>query len=190
MVLGIQVPEGVGWSDIKSLLKDIFIFFASFMVVGMFWNNHRRLFEYVEKINEKFIWRNLLFLFVLAIIPIFTKWIAQHPEATIPVAGYGIVFLLATLAASFLFSGAVPLFNSEAKKVMKMRRSSSYLAVIMIFAGIVLIIVGAFFFPEVAAWMFIGYPILMAAVNVWVDRWDMEKQDEKRRKMRGIRKNG
>jgi len=175
MVLGIRLPDGTGWADVKGLLKDIFVFLASFAVVGMFWDRHRKMFDYIDRVSDRLVWRNLLFLLVLALIPIFTRWVMLHPEKTVPVLGYGVVFLVANLASTFLFSAATPLFNEQARKVMEMRmQRHTYGFTAVMIVGIALIAAGAFFLPRLAAWLLVGFPILLALVYLWLEQPDIE----------------
>ncbi len=53
MVLELKAPEE---TDIKALLSKapIFIsYIASFIYVGIYWNNHHHLFQMTEKVNGK-----------------------------------------------------------------------------------------------------------------------------------------
>lgn len=98
MVLELKAPEG---TDLNSLLSKTPVFLsyiASFIYVGIYWNNHHHLFQITEKVNGKILWANLHLLFWLSLIPFTTSWIGEHYDAILPVIAYGVVLLLSAIA--------------------------------------------------------------------------------------------
>jgi uncharacterized membrane protein len=85
MVLEIPLPENFDLEHTIGLLKSTLIFFVSFFIVGWFWNKHHHLIDYMEILTNKIIWRNLLFLFFVALIPKFTELIIEHSNNCIVV---------------------------------------------------------------------------------------------------------
>lgn len=61
-------------SDYHQFLGSLLTFAISFFIVAGYWSDHRALFEKIEKINERLVFRNNCFLFSLVLIPVFTKW--------------------------------------------------------------------------------------------------------------------
>lgn len=99
LVLEITVPEipvGSPVSALPGLVFDqwheFFGFVLSFLVIGSYWVNHRRIFVHIEKHDRVLVWLNLLFLLMVAFIPFASSVFATYPDQ------FGIMFLSGTLA--------------------------------------------------------------------------------------------
>jgi len=98
MVLELKIPEG---SDLHALRPMVPVFLAyvlSFVIIGIYWNNHHHMFQATDRINGKVLWANLHLLFWLSLIPATTAWIGETSSAPVPTAVYGGVLLMAGLA--------------------------------------------------------------------------------------------
>ena len=104
MVLELQAPETAGWNSLLSKTPNFLSYIASFIYVGIYWNNHHHLFQITEKVNGKILWANLHLLFWLSLIPFTTSWIGEHYESTLPVSVYGAVLFLSAVAYLILQS--------------------------------------------------------------------------------------
>ena len=79
LVIEIKLPEInliEGTSFEKSLIialkekhSELSGFMLSFIVIGQFWSSHHRMFGYVENFDTGLIWRNLLMLFWIVLVP-------------------------------------------------------------------------------------------------------------------------
>lgn len=194
MVLNIEIPSSPSHDNVKTLLGAIFVFFISFMIVGTFWNQHRRLFENLKSINNKFMWRNLLFLFFLALVPVFTKWVTLEPDATIPVLSYGIMYLFVTLSYNFMVLGAVRLPKNyeipENEKIHGLKPQKVHFminAIIMCVLILVLTMI-SFYAPEVSAVLLMGFPLASAFFNLWFE-YDTRDRHRIRRRSKKHKKN-
>lgn len=98
MVLGLKVPEGASFNDLKQLLPNFLIYALSFLMVGIYWNNHHQLLRANKKITSGIMWSNLLLLFCLSLIPFFTNWFGQNHSASVATAAYGTVLLAAAIS--------------------------------------------------------------------------------------------
>lgn len=101
LVLEITVPEVPAGSPISVLPSlileqwhEFFGFVLSFLVIGSYWVNHRRIFVHIEKHDRGILWLNLLFLLMVAFIPFASSVFATYPDQ------FGIMFLSGTLALS------------------------------------------------------------------------------------------
>lgn len=102
MVLEIKAPHGTGFAALQPLLPVVLSYVLSFLYVGIYWNNHHHLLHAVERINGKILWANLHLLFWLSLIPFVTRWVGEHHDASVPVASYGAVLLMAAIAYNLL----------------------------------------------------------------------------------------
>jgi uncharacterized membrane protein len=101
MVLELHVPHGPDSAHLSALrhLVPVFISYVlSFVILGIYWNNHHHMLRMTERINGKVLWANLHLLFWLSLFPFVTGWMGENHFATVPVAVYGVVLLCAGLA--------------------------------------------------------------------------------------------
>ena len=98
MVLQISVPDGGTVQDMLSLVPGIVCYAVSFLMIAIYWNNHHHLTQIVERVNGKILWSNLLFLFLLSLLPLATNWVQKTGFGYIPVIVYAASYLLCTVA--------------------------------------------------------------------------------------------
>jgi uncharacterized membrane protein len=99
LVLDIQVPEGpVG---LRQLLGAQFphylIFVVSFVMVGIKWLNHHRMFTLIARANTALTILNLLLLLSICTVPFTAAIIAKYmatPDAALASVVYGIVWVV------------------------------------------------------------------------------------------------
>ena len=98
MVLEIKVPHGDTLDTLRPLLPVFSSYVLSFVYVGIYWNNHHHLFQAAGKVNGRVLWANLHLLFWLSLLPFASGWMGENHFASLPVALYGAVLLMAGLA--------------------------------------------------------------------------------------------
>ncbi|HEY3216552.1 MAG TPA: TMEM175 family protein [Candidatus Eisenbacteria bacterium] len=98
MVLEMRVPHGTGVAALQPWLPVLLSYSLSFLIVGIYWNNHHHLFQVVRHVDGRVLWANLHLLFWLTLLPFVTGWIGESRFASWPVACYGAVLLLAAIA--------------------------------------------------------------------------------------------
>jgi uncharacterized membrane protein len=80
LVVTLDIPAAT--EDVGSALLDrwpqILSYVLSFLVIGVFWMAHHRMFKYVRRIDQPLIWLNLLFLMCVAFIPFPTGVLGDH----------------------------------------------------------------------------------------------------------------
>ena len=169
MVLNIPLPDAFGFLEIAGLLRSILIFFVSFCIVGYFWSSHHFMLEQISEVSNTLIWRNLLFLFFLALIPIFTKWVMLHSNEVVPAIGYDIVFLLAN-ASIFWIGSSTTVYKKRREEFRAFGGSSLLRRWLLLFVVVCGIIVLSFFFPRVSLVFFIGFPVVFSVFNLVFER--------------------
>ena len=55
------------------LWKAIASYAVSFIILGVYWTTHQRIFHYIRRSNNVLIWLNILFLLCIAFLPVPTK---------------------------------------------------------------------------------------------------------------------
>ena len=98
MVLELKVPHGSDFSALTPLLPVFLVYVLSFVVVGIYWNNHHHLLYLADRITGGVLWANLHLLFWLSLMPFVTAWMGENHFAPIPTALYGTVLLFAGVA--------------------------------------------------------------------------------------------
>jgi uncharacterized membrane protein len=107
MVLELHAPEGTDISDLVPLAPVFVSYVLSFIVLGIYWNNHHHLFQAAKVIDGRVLWANLHLLFWLSLFPFGTAWMGEHGFARIPTAVYGAILLAAAIAFSILVRALV-----------------------------------------------------------------------------------
>jgi uncharacterized membrane protein len=70
----------------------------SFAYLGIYWNNHHHLLQRTESVSGGILWANLHLLFWLSLFPFATGWMGENHFTATPVALYGVVLLMASIA--------------------------------------------------------------------------------------------
>jgi TMEM175 potassium channel family protein len=109
MVLELKVPHGADLHALRPLLPVFSTYVLSYVILGIYWNNHHHMLHTVERINGKILWANLHLLFWLSLVPVTTHWMGENHVAPLPTALYGAVLLLAAIAWRILQSSIVAL---------------------------------------------------------------------------------
>lgn len=98
MVLELKVPHGADWDTLAPLGPVFLGYVLSFIYVGIYWNNHHHLLHAITKVNGRVLWANLHLLFWLSLIPFVTGWMGENHFGKAPVALYGVVLTMCSLA--------------------------------------------------------------------------------------------
>jgi uncharacterized membrane protein len=98
MVLEMRVPHGADVAALRPLLPVFLSYVLSFVYVGIYWNNHHHFLHAAERVDGRVLWSNLHLLFWLSLFPFATGWMGENHFASVPVAVYGVVMLMAALA--------------------------------------------------------------------------------------------
>jgi uncharacterized membrane protein len=102
MAFELRAPRGVTWVAVREQFPGLLVYVLSFVVVGIYWNNHHHLLRAAERISGAAMWANLFLLFWLSLIPVLTEWLRDEYRHSLPAAAYGTVALAAGIAYSIL----------------------------------------------------------------------------------------
>ena len=86
LVIEIKIPELHGehitdkalLAELKHLIPKFLGFIISFMLIGIYWTVHHRMFGYVTSYTPKLLRLNLLFLFFIALMPFSTGFYGEY----------------------------------------------------------------------------------------------------------------
>ena len=102
MVLELQAPHGDDFAALRPLLPIFLTYVLSFVMLGIYWNNHHHMLHLMERTTGSILWANLHLLFWLSLIPFVTSWMGENHSAAVPTAAYGIVGLGSAIAYTIL----------------------------------------------------------------------------------------
>jgi uncharacterized membrane protein len=102
MVLELKVPHGATVDVLWPLMPVLLSYVLSFIYVGIYWNNHHHLMHAVTQVSGGALWANLHLLFWLSLIPFVSGWMGENHFAAMPVAAYGIVLFMCSIAYKVL----------------------------------------------------------------------------------------
>ncbi|WP_093389327.1 TMEM175 family protein, partial [Rugamonas rubra] len=98
MVLELKVPHGADMAALMPLIPVLLSYVLSFVYVGIYWNNHHHMLHAASVIDGRVLWANLHLLFWLSLIPFATGWMGENHFAPVPVALYGAMLFMSSLA--------------------------------------------------------------------------------------------
>jgi len=98
MVLELKVPHGHAFADLAPLAPVFLSYVLSFVYIAIYWNNHHHMLHITRHINGSILWANMHLLFWLSMVPFVTGWMGENHFESVPVALYGGVMLMASLA--------------------------------------------------------------------------------------------
>lgn len=160
MVLEIKAPQGDDLQAFKAVLPGLLSYVLSFVYVGIYWNNHHHMLHIVEKVNGDILWRNMILLFFLSLIPFTTKWMDETSFKPIPVVIYGINLLICALAYVFMQTGLINIDGEKSKLAEAIKGDfKGKISPVLYILGIV----SGYFFPLIG----LGFYTIVAII--WIN---------------------
>jgi uncharacterized membrane protein len=101
LVLELRTPHGTDWAALQPLAPVFLAYILSFVMLGIYWNNHHHLLH-AATASAAASWANLHLLFWLSLVPFVTGWMGENHFAPLPTAVFGLVLLLAAIAYTIL----------------------------------------------------------------------------------------
>ena len=158
MVLELKVPHAADLQALVPLWPVFLSYVLSFIYVGIYWNNHHHLMHSVQAVSGRVLWANLHLLFWLSLIPFVSGWMGENHFTTLPVAAYGVVLFMCSVAYDMLVrSLSRRRENSMLAEAIGSDRKG-ILSIVLYLIGIAL----SFVHP------WIGFAVYAAAAVVWL----------------------
>ena len=145
MLLDLKPPEDGNPAALAPLWPGFLSYLISFGFVAVFWVNHRHILRPLKRLSERVLWTNVLFLFLITLLPFSTAYMARSALAPFPTALYAGV-----IAACGLTFGVLRGFIARDIDDAALRRR---------FAGRTVALVGAATFALLAASAVVAYTV-------------------------------
>ncbi len=142
--------------EVYSLAPKFIFYVTSFLLVGVYWQVHRRVFRCIKSSDTALSWLNLLQLMFVAFVPVATGLFDSYPSVPIVAQVYSGTLLIITGIGWILWrhaktSGLVdPALDPDLARYMSFRSAS----ISAIYAVMVLV---AFIRPEFARWVLLAF---------------------------------
>jgi len=165
LVLGLSVPIITGTSmeeelnkRLLELLPRIFLYFLSFILLGLIWINHNFIFRFIRQPNSRMVWLNILLLMFTALLPFSTALIGDYWrfQTAVLIFGangiisFGLIIALWTYARrKKLFYDGISFVNVKIRKIVDILSFTT-----------VLIAIGISFYNPVVTLFILGILIL------------------------------
>lgn len=98
MVLELRPPHETDLQALRPLVPVFLSYVLSFVYLGIYWSNHHHMLHVTERVDGGILWANLHLLFWLSLVPFVTAWMGENHFASVPMALYGVVLLMAAIA--------------------------------------------------------------------------------------------
>jgi uncharacterized membrane protein len=163
MILELKIPEEADFHALRPLLPIFLTYVLSFVLLGIYWNNHHHMLHATERVNGAVLWANLHLLFWLSLTPFVTGWMGENNFVPLPTAVYGVVQFCAAIAYTILQTAIIRLEGPHSTLAAAVKKDvKGKLSIVMWAAAIPL----AF----VQTWIALGLYIAVACIWLVPDR--------------------
>jgi len=103
LILNVKIPDTHDIDNhhlnliLMSRLPHLLTFGFSFIVVGVFWVAHHRIYSFVKVLDSTLLWLNILYLLFVAVIPFSASILSENPFLPSAILLYSITLLIIAL---------------------------------------------------------------------------------------------
>jgi len=103
LILNVHIPNTKGLVNhqlnhaLFSILPHMVTFAFSFLVIGVFWVSHHRIFSFVRIADSTLLWLNIVYLLFIAVIPLTAAILSENPFLPSAILLYTITLLIIAL---------------------------------------------------------------------------------------------
>jgi uncharacterized membrane protein len=157
MALELRAPRGATLDAVLDQLPGLLVYVLSFVVIGIYWNNHHHLFRAADRISGAAMWANLFLLFWLSLIPVLTEWLRDEYRHALPAAAYGAVAFAAGVAYAILVRALIRVNGRESALAQAIGSDvKGYASLVLYAAGVAL----AFVRPWLAYLLYVAVALM------------------------------
>lgn len=100
MVLELKAPAVSSFAALVPLWPEAVSYAVSYLFIAIIWVNHHHLMRFVSDSTPRLIWINFIHLFLVALVPFATQWVARTDLGAVAVSVYAGLFVC--IDAAFL----------------------------------------------------------------------------------------
>lgn len=83
LVIDLRLPETAQGdaallAALTAMLPKLLLFGFTFLIVGLAWLAHHRKFSHIERVDDRLLWLNLVYLMVLCLVPFASSVLGEH----------------------------------------------------------------------------------------------------------------
>lgn len=103
LILNVRIPDTKYMDnyhlnrDLVRIIPHTVTFIFTFLVIGVFWVEHHRIFSFVKVLNSRLLWLNILYLLFVAMIPLPAAIISENPFLPTAILFYTTTLLIIAL---------------------------------------------------------------------------------------------
>lgn len=160
-----DIPHGAASDELTlwviTQAPKLAIYALSFIVIGLFWMSHHRMFHYIHRHDSVLMWLNMTFLLVISLLPFPTAILGEYGDNVIAVSLYAGFMLIAGMLLNIIW-----LYATSSHRLVREDLDEKIISSITIrgFASSAVfatsIIIAVFISPEIALWSWISILIL------------------------------
>jgi uncharacterized membrane protein len=157
MVLELKIPAEPTLSAVLAVLPLLAAYLLAFVNVAIYWNNHHHMMQSARKVTGGVLWANHALLFCLTLFPLMIRWIDDAGITSWPVASFGLVLVVSSLAYQQL---ELALIRAEGDESRVKRALGTGVKEWISFAFYVLSVPLAFISPAISVAIIVGVSCL------------------------------
>jgi len=124
LVLELRAPHEASLAALLPLAPKFLGFVLSFVYLAIYWNNHHHLFQSVHHVRGNVLWANNHLLFWLSLVAFTTAWMGETGFAPLPVAAYGFILFMASIAYYVLTKTLVAANGTDSEVALALGRDT------------------------------------------------------------------
>ena len=156
MVLELKFPAEPTLRAVFAVLPLLAAYLLAFVNVAIYWNNHHHLMSSSRKVTGRVLWTNHALLFCLTLFPLMIRWIDEAGVTAWPVASFGLVLVISSIAYVLLEQALIAAEGEESALKSALGRGVKEQ---LSFAGYVASVPLAFVSPYISVAIFVAISI-------------------------------
>jgi len=173
MVLELKIPHDADWHSLRHDITKFYSYVLSFIMIGIYWNNHHHLVHTIKQVRGNILWANMHLLFWLSLVPVVTAWAGETHFAELPVAAYSFVLFMAGVAYFILTKAIIAVHGKDSDLSLAIGKDYKGLFSVIAY-GVATPL--AFFFPLVAVCIMILIAILWLVPDRRIEKKLIDKE--------------
>ena len=167
MVLELRAPGAPEPSALRPLVPKFLSYVLSFVMVGIYWNNHHHLLQASRRVSGPVLWANLHLLFWLSLVPFVTGWMGESHFSSPAVAAYGVVMLAAGFGYLILTRALIAAQDEDSPLRRAIGRDAKGIASLLLYVAALAV---AFIEPGISCLLYVAVAVVWLVPDRRIER--------------------